>query len=263
MDSQLLDIAHTRCAHVSRLLSEEGALAQARDQTRATDDPGAYRARALYLLWARSALWMRSIVRLTSTEDYQAIGSATRSLFELCVDSVLIARRDQGHALRYLLQAQSERADYFRRIAKHYADRHLPIPTHFGLTHEEVAELGRRVAADRQTYWPHGKGRHPQRDIGQSAREADAEAPQALGSLGMSFTEFYEIDYRTLSMLVHAGTSSIDGWGWPQLGALVGSALNQAWIFALVGTQMLASQDGFGGDSERVNARVTLLLKTS
>lgn len=230
------------------------------DQESVKEGRPAWHQRSLYSIWARSFLWLASIGRLTTTKDYQAISAGCRTLYELCLDSILIAAQDDVYAMQQMLLAQSELVDLYRRVSKFFQKDGLLIPPYYGVSHEEVVAMLEKAVVQRKKYWPDERskvGRHPSRSIKDLAIRAQGFADCFLVSqANVSLIELYEVDYRLLSSLVHSGPTGLSVWSWEGINALVVRALNLSWVFCLTSTQALALHGGFGPRSEELIGRI-------
>jgi len=257
MDTLVFDLAYTRCNRVCELFEKLDIRATDLGKSRVlTDDTATWHQRSLLPIWARSTLQLQSLCRLTSTSDFQAIASVCRSIYELCLDSILIASHDANYAMQQVILAQSDLVDLYRRVSEHFKKKNEPIPDYYNLNHDQVAALLESMNTTRSTYFPGQKrGGHPSRSIETMAKTAEQYSHDYIISrLGLSLLELYYVDYRLLSSFVHSGLSGIGLWSWEAINPLVARSMELSWICCLTCTQAAAEHGAFGDQSDEVLA---------
>lgn len=86
----------------------------------------------LIRLWMRARHWLDTVVRLDRVSDLQAVSIANRTLFELAVDMLLIARDKSNESGRKLtLWSESDRIKHFENVVRHYVESGQQLPTQF------------------------------------------------------------------------------------------------------------------------------------
>jgi hypothetical protein len=163
-------------------------------------------------IFLRSLCWMETLARLDRPQDFQAVGTCTRFLFETCVDLVLVDHNQKGDLTERMSDwATSAKFKAAEQAVKFYRARGKKVPD----VHESLElfydENGGQVQTLRSKHW---NSVHPDRwtgsDLLSDCRTADGFEPVRIpDELGMGLVEFYETQVRRLNWLVHGSGVAI------------------------------------------------------
>lgn len=198
---------HTECVLVSRFLSENaGKWFQGGPPNEA--------AAVIEGQFLRVRGWLRSLEKLNEPSDFQAMAAATRALFEIAVDIVLLA--SERNAYERLLDWEqcikakhgAASAAYYRKIRETPESFHQPQIIYAERKRDRVAALQRKHG------WKH-VDRWTGRKLDADAREAGRHCSD------FPFERFYETEYRPICTMVHGSghalTRNLDADTFPAL----------------------------------------------
>ena len=204
-----------------------------------------FRTRCQYQVWGRIGFWMRSLRKLKSTEDFQAVSTANRALFELMIDLALLSCGDEDSGRKSYYFGYSDLFRIVQSARLYYGNLEKKPPTRFAFK-EITEELIATVGTNRAQIFESNSTKHPGRWTGnanllEDAREADRLLGEqwVSGLLGMSFTDFYQTDYRMLSTFVHATSAGIETLDWPAITLVYGLNLYSCSDLAMLATRLM------------------------
>lgn len=146
--------------------------------------------------------WLRTLAKLNSPADFQAVSTGCRALLETAVDIVLLSK-NKSDFVKLLAWEQSAKLKHAQAVETFC----LKTKTDFSKTNPEMAQFlvdfRQVVDANRQGYgWKkNGKVGHPDRWTAQGLG-ADCIVADQTQKL-FAFEEFYESRYRELCWNVH------------------------------------------------------------
>jgi hypothetical protein len=192
--------------------------------------------RQFHGVFLRTLAWMHTLTKLNEPVDFQAVVVASRALFEIAVDTVLMLRDPKANPAEKMiawedsakLKSATRAVEFFARAGHAVSEPCVPMQDY-------VKKHAARIERLRATYWPgkNGKGRHPDRWTGRHLGE-DAAAADALLPSG-DFTEFYATVYPARCWNTHgsglAGVRHLDSAEFPGVSAL---AFGDCATFALL-----------------------------
>lgn len=174
-------------------------------------------------IFLRAVAWMRSICKLDHPSDFQAVVAASRSLFEIAVDTTLMRFDTSNPPSKMLAWEDSAKLKAAVRIAGYCARAQIPA-SDYAAQHRYLQTDKLRVEALRERYWPRktGNAKHPERWTGRSL-EQDAARATALSS-DVDFVDYYEARYAQTCWNTHgsglAGVRNVSEEAFPGIAAL-------------------------------------------
>ncbi|ACL65871.1 hypothetical protein A2cp1_2533 [Anaeromyxobacter dehalogenans 2CP-1] len=189
----------------------------------------------------RTIAWLRSLAKLDDPgNDFQAITSAARSVFESAVDVTLMhfdgsangPEKMDGWEDSAKLKHSQNATEYLAASGRAPTDAERTVMAYASREKDRVEKL-------RLRWWPNENGRHPRnrwtgRDLGTDAREADKLLPEG-------FEEFYRLRYPQLCWNVHgSGLAAVANVGPDAFAYIGGQAYEEAAQFATVVAKVVA-----------------------
>ncbi len=170
----------------------------------------------------RAIAWALSLSRLDEPYDFQAVVAASRALFEMTVDLVLLHFDPNGYPLNMILTwEESAQLKAAERVVKYHDDRGITLPAHHKIKKDFIAREGATIEAKRIALWPSFNGRHPDRWTSHNLG-VDADAAEVLWP-GHGLAEYYSARYPELNWNLHgsglAGIRKIRTENFPAIGA--------------------------------------------
>lgn len=171
----------------------------------------------LFAQLVRIDYWLRSLSKLKSPEDYQAVTAGCRAMLECAIDIALVRANPDDHQ-KVRDWEESAKLKHAEALAT-YGEKDKGIKEHFGLPIEWAERETERINSLRVKHgWVERKKRadctveerpkHPNRwtnrDLGTDAREAD-KVQQRWAAEGPTFRfeRYYETRYRELCWDTH------------------------------------------------------------
>jgi hypothetical protein len=190
-------------------------------------------------VFLRAQAWMCSIKKLNQPVDFQALAVASRSLFEVAVDSTLLHLDAANPPQKMLAWEDGVRLKTARRAVDYFKSRGLEIPLQYQPMNEFVVTHQSRINGILATYWL-DKHKHPYTPPRWTGRplDQDAVAADRLHPPGR-FEEYYETTNSQRNWHVHgsglAGIRTLKQEEFPGLSAV---AFHDCSRFALVAAEM-------------------------
>jgi hypothetical protein len=169
----------------------------------------------LKALYQRAFLWMQSLEKLTSPQDFQAIVTCNRALFELAIDMIFLS--DGGPIYtpeRMYWWEQSAKLKAAEALVRYYTTAGRAVPDTYEAQVEFIQRKKTIVEQQRTALWNMTK--HPQRWTGRSDMSVDAKEADGYRSndiaedLDSSLLEFYETQMRRMHMTAHGSGLAIE-----------------------------------------------------
>ncbi len=210
---------------------------------------------AIIRLWMRARHWLGTVTRLDRLADIQAASVAYRTLLELAVDMMLVAKDQTNEAgLRLTLWAESERVKHFENVVHHYQSRNLPLPQQFAENLESHNTVRPAMETIRKHHWPlkkdPTKAKHPERwtannlfDDMVSLDESPQEEAFIMTCVRMPLSALYREEIKPVNWCVHSGVAG--PWGTTEVGVLqyfLGNAYDRCADFGLLCTMVLLNE---------------------
>jgi hypothetical protein len=203
--------------------------------------------RQFHGVFLRTLAWMHTLTKLNEPVDFQAVVVASRALFEIAVDTVLMLRDPKANPAEKMiaweesakLKSASRAVEFFARAGQAVSQPYVPMQDY-------VKKHGARIERLPAMHWPQRKGRHPDRWTGRTLAE-DAAGADALLPAG-EFTKFYATVYPSRCWNTHgsglAGVRHLDATEFPGVSALAfGDCATFALLIAEEGLRAMALWD--------------------
>lgn len=162
----------------------------------------------LMALYQRVFLWMQSLEKLSSPQDFQGIVTCNRALFELTIDMILLSAGGLIYTPeRMYWWEQSAKLKAAEALVRYYTDAGQAVPHTYDAQVDFIQRKKTIVEQQRTSLW--NRTKHPQRWTGQSDMSVDAKEADKFRSneiaedLDSSLLEFYETQMRRMHMTVH------------------------------------------------------------
>ncbi len=205
----------------------------------------------LTALYQRGFLWMQSLEKLSSPQDFQGIVTCNRALFELTIDMILLAEGGSIYTPeRMYWWEQSAKLKGAEALVRYYNEIGQTVPGTYSHQVDFIHRKKSIVEHQRQALW--NRTNHPQRWTGTSDLSIDAKKADELrsdevaGNLDSSLLEFYETQMRRMHLSVHGSALAIERY-LSREGFYVIAALGYKWAtdLALFCTKLILSDFGF------------------
>lgn len=169
----------------------------------------------LKILFLRSVVSMRSLLKLNQISDFQDIVSINRRLMEFSVDIALLHNDKSNHSgWKMRCWSDSEKLRRATKVINHFNKQGQSIPEKY----EELQKYHIRQEANinklRITLWPNKKNinipRHPDRWTNNKIFDDIQFADRLFrvffeNELGMDLTTYYQAEFSRLSWSIHSG----------------------------------------------------------
>lgn len=174
----------------------------------------AHRETALKQLWVRAFSWVKSLSLLSHSSCFQSVAVANRSLFELCIDLILLHQEKTNElGFKIFWFSQSELLKDATCITDYFSRKNINVPGEFQFAEEFIRNKGAAIERVREETW--GSKKHPKcrwtgsKNLLEDARKADANSPDFVNQiLGCGFEEYYETSYRKLNWDIHSNSTA-------------------------------------------------------
>jgi hypothetical protein len=201
-------------------------------------------------LYQRAFLWMRSLEKLSAPQDFQAIVTGNRALFEVTVDMILVAEGGPSYAPeRMHWWEQSAKLKAAEAIIRYYSEAGLNVPNIYQFQQDFIMRNKTIVEQQRQALW--NRPSHPERWTNSSlevdARRADEfRSDDVQEELESSLLEFYQTQIRRMHLSVH-GSGLANERYLDREGFYIMAGLSYKWStdFALFCTKLILREYGF------------------
>jgi len=200
---------------------------------------------------------LRSLSKMNHPSDFQAISAASRALFEINVDIVLLTLDSLNHPISKIsFWEESAKLDRADKMVDFYAKNSTLIRPNFYQENVDFINLkGANIRSQRKTD-KNGKKIHTARWTGRDLRN-DAIIADGYGNF--KFEEFYVLRHSPLCWNTHgsglAGVRFISEENFPAISAI---AFNESARFALKSAQLIArkfSPDVFDSEYQELDKK--------
>lgn len=166
-------------------------------------------------LWQRTFCWLKSLKKLNSDSDFQAIATASRALLEIYVDMIFLHfDKTNNNADKLFWFYKSEKLKAVELKVDFEKKNNLQVdPVFLDFLAEEKTE----IENNRRRIWNVTK--HPNikrwtgNDLKRDCKEADKfQLLDIERFLGNTLLHFYETKYRFTNWDIHSGISAIYGY---------------------------------------------------
>jgi hypothetical protein len=174
----------------------------------------------------RVSKWLETLSRTSSSDDFQAVHTAARSIFETSIDLVLIFHEEKGSVRKVLGWQQSSKLRALERLRRLAPDSEL-------LPYIRLNEAS--ILAEREALWGLNKNGEPNTPERWTKRNLEQDAIKAESYFSGGFVRFYAERYASTCWYVHgSGVTGI--WELPddRFANACSLAIRDAHNFALV-----------------------------
>lgn len=178
-------------------------------------EPKNLRETILIGFWQRAYCWLKTLAKLNQTSDFQAVGTASRALFEIYIDMTLIIYDKTNEKPEKLYWwHQSEKLKAFELEVIFQQKNNLITDESI---YDFISDNKVEIEANRVKFW--GKTKHP--DSGGWIGKGSLKTAQDVDNLCLSETKkflgfglehFYQVQYRRIHWDVHSGITSVYGY---------------------------------------------------
>lgn len=175
-------------------------------------NPKDLRENFIICIWQRGLCWLQSLSKMNQTSDFQAITFASRAMFEIYIDLVLITFDKSGEKSNKLhCWAESEKLKAFELQIKYENENGIendPSILYF------INTFKAEIENNRFSIW--GNQKHPKQNrwtgngLDVDAKEVDKLClSETRKFLGKGLEHYYETEYRRLHWDIHSGITSV------------------------------------------------------